>query len=44
MRVLGLDLSLVSSGYVLLGETGNVVWHGSVGSSKLRKRPRSPRK
>src|SRR5579859_2567437 len=36
MRILGLDLSLVSTGYVLLGETGNVVWHGSVGSSRLR--------
>ena len=36
MRILGLDLSLVSTGYVVLGDTGNVVWSGSVGSSKLR--------
>jgi crossover junction endodeoxyribonuclease RuvC len=36
MRVLGLDLSLTSTGYVLLGETGNVVWQGAVGSNKLR--------
>ena len=35
MRILGLDLSLRSTGYVLLAED-LVVWHGSVGGDKLR--------
>jgi len=35
MRILGLDLSLTSTGYVLLDED-LVVWHGVVGSSTLR--------
>ena len=35
MRILGLDLSLTSTGYVLL-EGDLVVWHGVVGSSTLR--------
>lgn len=35
MRILGLDLSLRSTGYVLLEEE-LVAWHGSVGSETLR--------
>ena len=35
MRILGLDLSLRSTGYVLLDED-QVVWHGSIGGDKLR--------
>ncbi len=35
MRILGLDLSLTSTGYVLLDEDF-VVWHGAVGSKDLR--------
>ena len=37
MRILGLDLSLVSTGYVLLDDQvlEDVVWHGSVGSKTL---------
>jgi Holliday junction resolvasome RuvABC endonuclease subunit len=34
-RILGLDISLVSTGYVLLDDD-QVVWHGSVGSKTLR--------
>lgn len=39
MRVLGLDLSLRSTGYVLLDED-QVVWHGVVGSETLRETER----
>lgn len=35
MRILGLDLSLVSTGYVLLDED-QVVWSGGVGGGNLR--------
>lgn len=35
MRILGLDLSLRSTGYVVLDED-EVVWHGGVGSRDLR--------
>lgn len=34
MRILGLDLSLTSTGYVVLDDD-QVVWHGSVGSTTL---------
>lgn len=41
MRILGLDLSLVSTGYVLLDDGGDpasalLTWHGAVGSKDLR--------
>ena len=38
MRILGLDLSLTSTGYVLLDDQvlEDVVWHGCVGSKDLR--------
>lgn len=39
MRILGLDLSLRSTGYVLLDED-QVVWHGVVGSDTLRETER----
>lgn len=39
MRILGLDLSLRSTGYVLLDED-QVVWHGTVGSEHLREAER----
>jgi len=39
MRVLGLDLSLRSTGYVLLDDD-EVVWHGTVGSETLREEAR----
>ena len=39
MRILGLDLSLRSTGYVLL-EDDQVVWHGVIGSDTLREAER----
>jgi len=39
VKILGLDLSLTSTGYVLLDED-HVVWHGVVGSHTLRETER----